>query len=149
ASNGTSPYTFTLSAGSLPSGLSLNTNTGAISGTPDTQGSATFTVKATDKAGSSNIHQYTVTINAPVAITTTTLRGWSPNIPNYNQTVQTSGGTAPLTFKVFSGSLPTGLSLSSTGAITGTPTAQGTFTFTVKVTDAHGSSAKKQYTVTI
>jgi hypothetical protein len=68
----------------------------------------------------------------------------------YNQSVSASGGTSPYAFSVSSGALPTNLILNSaTGAITGTPTAAGTFTFTITATDATGCSGSRQYTMTI
>ena len=60
----------------------------------------------------------------------------------YSSAITASGGTAPYTFALNSGSLPGGLSLNpTTGAITGTPTTAGAFTFTVKVTDSTGGTA--------
>ena len=60
----------------------------------------------------------------------------------YSSAITASGGTAPYTFALNSGSLPGGLSLNpATGAITGTPTTAGAFTFTVKVTDSTGGTA--------
>ncbi|HEX3069162.1 MAG TPA: ice-binding family protein [Thermoanaerobaculia bacterium] len=68
----------------------------------------------------------------------------------YNQSVSASGGTAPYAFSVSSGALPTSLILNpATGAITGTPTVPGTFTFTITATDATGCSGSRQYTMTI
>lgn len=68
-------------------------------------------------------------------ITTTSLPYGIVNSP-YSQTLQASGGTTPYTWSISSGSLPDGVSLnSSTGTISGTPTTEGTFNFTVKVTD--------------
>jgi hypothetical protein len=68
----------------------------------------------------------------------------------YNQIVSASGGTPPYSFAISSGALPTGLLLNpSTGAITGTPTAAGTFTFTITATDANGCSGSRLYTINI
>lgn len=66
----------------------------------------------------------------------------------YNQTISASGGTAPYTYSVTMGSLPTGLTLnSSTGVLSGTPTAGGTFTFTVTATDNEGCTGTATYTI--
>jgi hypothetical protein len=78
-----------------------------------------------------------------------------PTLPNgtltvpYSQTITASGGTAPITFTVTSGTLPPGLALSSSGVVSGTPTAAGSFSFTVRATDANGCFAVISYTVLI
>lgn len=149
AVGGTSPLTFSISAGSLPTGLSLNSSTGTITGTPTVAGASTFTVKATDVPGAFDTHVYTITINSTFSITTTTLASWAVNRPGYNQTVATSAGTSPITFSISAGALPSGLSINaSTGAITGTPATLSSSTFTVKAVDASGTSATQQLTIT-
>jgi len=70
----------------------------------------------------------------PLAISTTTLPNGEVGIA-YNQSIVATGGTTPYTFTVFSGTLPSGLSLSVAGALTGTPSVAGTFNFTVRVVD--------------
>jgi hypothetical protein len=67
----------------------------------------------------------------------------------YSQTVSASGGTSPYVFSISSGALPTGLLLNSAGAITGTPTAAGTFTFTITARDANGCFGSRLYDITI
>ncbi len=67
----------------------------------------------------------------------------------YSQSLYASGGTAPYTWSLISGSLPTGLSISSTGAITGTPTAGGTAGFTANVMDSAGGSALQTFSLPI
>lgn len=67
----------------------------------------------------------------------------------YNQTITASGGSSPYTFTVSSGSLPPGLNLSSSGALTGTPTSPGTFNFTVAAADQTGCPGSQAYAITI
>jgi Synergist-CTERM protein sorting domain-containing protein len=67
AATGTTPITWSINAGTLPAGLSLDASTGEISGTPTAEGTANFTVKATNSAGS-NTKTFTVTINAAPAV---------------------------------------------------------------------------------
>ncbi len=144
ASGGTTPYTYTIATGSLPSGLSLNSSTGAITGTPTQAG--TFTIKVTDATGATATSSCTFTINGPLTLPCPTTTSGDVNTA-FSSAVTASGGTAPYTYSVV-GTLPTGLSLnSSTGAITGTPTQPGTFT--IKVTDAAGATASTPCSFTI
>ena len=67
----------------------------------------------------------------------------------YSQTLTATGGTAPFTFSVSSGVLPPGLTLSSAGVISGTPTAAGAFSFTVEALDSNGCTGTRDYTLVI
>jgi hypothetical protein len=78
-----------------------------------------------------------------------------PTIPSgvtgvaYNQTFTASGGTTPHTFSVIAGALPPGLTLSSSGLLSGTPTQTGNSTFTVRAMDAGGCTGTREYTLSI
>jgi hypothetical protein len=111
----------------------------------DSKGHHGFMCQATAATGS---RDYTLTINSPVGITTATLPNWTVSQPGYSQVITTSDGTAPYTFSS-TGTLPPGLALDTSGALTGTPAAVGDYTFTVIVTDAVGDTANQAYTVTI
>lgn len=76
--------------------------------------------------------------NYPLIVTTASLPDATVGTP-YNATLTATGGLAPYTWSVISGALPPGLSLDSAGNITGTPTAAGTFNFTVQVIDPIGN----------
>ena len=151
---GITPYTWAISNESLPAGLTLDTSTGVISGTPATPGTAAFTVQATDSENPAMTatEPLSITVNpAPLAVTTTSLPGATVG-GSYRQTLAASGGIAPYTWSVSSGSLPTGLSLNpSTGVISGTPAVLGTSTFTVTVTDAQtpAMTASQQLSITV
>ena len=67
----------------------------------------------------------------------------------YTATITASNGTAPYSFGVTAGSLPPGLTLASSGALTGTPIAVGTFSFTVTATDSAARTGSRAYTVGI
>jgi hypothetical protein len=146
---GATPYTWAVTTGSLPAGLSLNSSTGVISGSPTTAGSPTFTVTLTDANSQTATHSYTVGILAAPSITTTTLPGGEVGVP-YNQPVIGAGGSTPYSWSVTAGSLPAGLTLNtSTGVISGSPTTAGSPTFTVTLTDANNQTASQGYTVGI
>ena len=150
ASGGTGPYTFALISGALPTGLSLNAATGAITGTPSGSGTSNFTVQATDANGNIGSRAYTVNIGtATLTVNPASLPNGSQGIA-YSQTVTASGGTAPYTFALISGALPAGLSLNAaSGAITGTPSGSGTSNFTVQATDSNGNIGSRAYAVNI
>jgi hypothetical protein len=141
--SGTGPITFAVSAGSLPPGLTLNSSTGVISGTPTTAGAYTFTVTATNAVGSASV-TYSQNVTAPAA----TVPAFTSPAPAasivagrpYTVTVTASGSTP--TYAVTAGSLPLGLTLnSSTGVISGTPTTPGAYTFTITATNVAGAAS--------
>jgi len=143
ATGGVAPYTWSVTSGSLPDGLSLGASTGVISGTPATPGTSTFTVTATDAGNPAATATATLTIAvvAPLTITTTSLPDATAG-QAYSQPLSADGGVAPYTWSVSSGSLPDGLNLgASTGVISGTPDTPGTSTFTVTATDAENPAA--------
>ncbi len=151
ASGGTAPYTWSVASGSLPAGLSLSSG-GVISGTPTSAGTSTFTVKATDSSASpgpySATQQLTITVPLSSLVITTSSLPTGVLTQAYSATLQAQGGTPPYSWSVPSGKLPAGLSLAaSTGAISGTPTALGTFSVIFQVTDS--SSPPQSATVTI
>jgi len=149
ASGGTTPYTWTITVGSLPAGLSLAAATGVISGTPTAAGTANFTVTLTDAAFASLPKVFSLTINAVLTVATASpLPGGTIGMA-YSTTLAAGGGTAPLSWSITAGALPAGLSLAATGVISGTPTGTGTASFTVTVTDAATASASKALSLTI
>src|SRR3984957_19531357 len=145
---GTSPFTWSVSSGSLPPGVTLGASTGLLSGTPTTAGTYPFTVKVTDNSGLSITEAATVTIIPGPSMTFAAPPGGWPHTV-YGYTLTESGGTSPFTWSVSSGSLPAGISLSPSGNLSGTPTATGTSSFTVKVTDASGQSATQATSISI
>ncbi len=239
---GTGPFTFSTASGTLPPGLTLNTATGVLSGTPTTSGDYAFTVRVVDAfgatdtkgaslsvrtipgaptigtvtggttsavvrwtaptgTGNSPITGYLVTpylnrvAQTPVSVDSTstsqtltdltaggtytftvaarnaigtgpassasgavtlnsapTISSTPPNGEvgaGYSHQLTSAGGTDPLTYAVTAGELPAGLSISRAGLIFGTPTATGSSTFTVRVTDADAATSTREFTVVI
>jgi len=147
AVGGNGGYTFTVSSGSLPVGLSLSSG-GVLTGTSTTTGTANFDVTATDAFGCTGVNSYSISINcSTITIAPASL---PPGVvtSNYTATISASGGNGPYTFTNIIGSLPAGLSLASNGNITGSP-AGGSATFTVQATDASGCTATKSYTISV
>ncbi|WP_336691434.1 IPTL-CTERM sorting domain-containing protein [Delftia acidovorans] len=139
ASGGATPYTFAMAGGStLPAGLSLS-SAGVISGTPTAAGPFSFTVQATDNSSISGQRAYSGSVAAAAVVLTpaaSTLPAARLNTAYAGQTFTASGGTAPYTY-ASSGTLPTGMTFNaSTGVLGGTPTAAGSFTFTITATDS-------------
>ena len=147
ASGGTPPYTWSAPFAAPPAGLTLSA-AGVLSGTPTSAGTTNFTVRLTDAVGAVVNKGFAVTINSAPSITTASLPNGTAGTA-YSQTLAGTGGTIPYTWTVSAGALPAGLSLSSAGVLSGTPTTGGTSNFTVKLTDAAGGSATQNYTVTI
>ena len=139
ATGGVTPYaSWTVTSGSLPGGLSLASATGVISGTPTSAGTSNFTVKVTDAQANSKTASLSITVNAILQITTASpLPAGEVGATYTGVTLAATGGVPPYTtWSVTTGSLPGGLTLNSaTGAITGTPTASGSFPFTMQVKD--------------
>ena len=151
ASGGSSTYTtWSITSGTLPGGLSLGSSTGVISGTPTIATTTTITVRVTDSLGGIGARSLSLTIAAPPTITTTSPLPIGEIGIAYSEALQASGGSGTYTtWSITSGTLPDGLSLSSAGVISGTPTTAGAPSFTVKVTDSLGGTATKDLSVTI
>ncbi|WP_198513201.1 Ig domain-containing protein, partial [Brucella pituitosa] len=158
ASGGATPYTYKeYDKAKQPAGLTLNSSTGVFSGTPTKAGTYKFWLGATDKngdggesAGTNGWREYSVTIaEAP------TIKIGPQNIPDtkvgksYDLQFAAEGGTGPYTYKVITGTLPTGLTLSTDGKLTGTTTEAKTFNFTVEAKDAEGYLGTRSSTIVV
>lgn len=145
ATNGSGPYTFAVTSGSLPPGLSLSAG-GALAGTPTKGGSYTFTVQASGSGASPGTRTYTLAIALGVA--PTALPAGVTGVA-YSQALSLTGATAPVVFTVADGALPPGLTLGADGVISGVPTQKGAYAFTAKATDASSAAGSATYTLTI
>lgn len=149
ATGGVPPYTWSIASGALPTGLSLDA-AGDLIGTPTVPGTASFTARVTDSAMTMTTKPLTLTVAPPALVLgPVTLAGGLIG-DAYAETLTASGGLAPYAFAIISGSLPIGVSLNpSSGALTGSLGAAGTFTFTARVTDQLGTQTSRAYSVTI
>jgi prepilin-type N-terminal cleavage/methylation domain-containing protein len=151
ATDGTPTYTWALASGSLPPGLSLS-SAGAISGTPTSDGSYNFTVQVRDSDNPQRIatKSLAITINPnKPRITTEFLAYGTAGTPYPSTTLSATGGKPSYTWSLQSGSLPPGLSLSGGGIISGTPSTEGTYSFTVRVTDSGSPPRTHEKTLSI
>jgi PKD repeat protein/flagellar hook assembly protein FlgD len=146
AASGSPTPTFSLSSGQLPDGLTLDAG-GKLSGAPTTAGTFTFSVTATNPAGTATGGPYTITVDAKPAITSSAPPAGSIGVP-YDFALTASGAPAP-TFALASGALPDGLALDQDGRLHGTPTREGRYTFTVSAQNRAGSATVGPYTVAI
>ena len=144
ATGGVPPYTLS-SSGSLPAGTTFSN--GVLSGTVTATGTFTFTVTATDSAGSSSSKSFTIHATAATLVITTANLGNGTVGSPYSGSVSATGGVLPYTWTA--SGMPSGLSISAVGAISGTPIAAGTYSVSVTVTDSAGTKASQGYTVTI
>jgi hypothetical protein len=150
ASGGTAPYTYTISAGVQPNGLSVDSAGGTLSGTPcDVAQGYSFTVQAVDASSCTGTVAYTLNVVCPtITLSSPPLAGGVVGVA-YSQTITASGGTGPYAYTITSGAQPTGLNLSGGGVLSGAPTTEGTYTFTVTATDTCGCTGSQSYSVTV
>jgi hypothetical protein len=146
ATGGTTPYGWALISGTLPVGLTLNTQTGQIGGTPTASGTSTLTFKVTDSTlpipQSASVTLTLTIASATLTITTATLPEAQTSVP-YSVSLAATGGTTPYTWALTSGRMPSGLTLNTqTGQISGTPTVSGNTVLTFSVTDSTTPTAR-------
>jgi hypothetical protein len=139
ADGGVSPYAWSITKGTLPAGLTLDSGSGAISGVPTASGDFTFTARVSDNSTpvKSDTQRYTITIGGGAGPVITTM-----SMPDgvleaaYNVSVRALGGATPYTWGIARGHLPDGLTIDAiSGVIWGTPTKNGNYNFTVQVSD--------------
>ncbi|HEV8146451.1 MAG TPA: Ig domain-containing protein, partial [Bryobacteraceae bacterium] len=150
-------FSWSITQGALPPGLNGNQISSgdftqfAISGTATTLGSYNFTVRAvgTTSTGPPPVgqRQYTITVSNALALTTTSPLPGGTVATAYSTTFVATGGTTPYSFTA--SGVPLGLSLSTAGVLSGTPTTAGNYNLQVSVTDKNSTIVTKPYTLSI
>jgi hypothetical protein len=150
ASGGTPPYTWTLAPGStpLPIGLTLSTD-GVLTGSPSSAGTFSFSLRVADAAGGALTQTFSLPVTQGLAITTASTLPPATAGAAYTATLAAAGGQPEYRWTLATGALPTGLTLSTAGVVSGTPGAVGTFNFQARVTDAAGAEAVAALTLVV
>ncbi len=135
STGGTAPYTYTLSTGALPLGVTLS-SAGLLSGTPTQRGNYSFSVRSQDSVNAFVIKGYTGTVQNPTLSISPVAATAVQNVA-FSQALTASGGVTPYSYLLETGAFPVGISISAAGVFSGTTAAApSSFPVTVRVTDA-------------
>ncbi|ENY80937.1 hemagglutinin-like protein [Sphingopyxis sp. MC1] len=152
ASGGVGPFSYSV-IGTLPAGLAFGGN--MLTGTPSAPGVYPITVTATDSGSTGPGAPFAVSVNyslsvpAPTIVLGPAALAGATVAASYSQTLTASGGVGGYAYAVTTGALPTGLTLSGGGGLSGTPTVGGSFGFTITATDANGQAGAQAYTLVV
>jgi putative Ig domain-containing protein len=140
----------------MPNGLTMASSYGvqstSVTGTPTTEETQNCTVQVKDPCGNTATKALGITIDPPRPLVITNqsseLRPGTVGSP-YAANLFADGGVRPWRWAVVAGQLPPGVVLNTSGSFSGTPSAAGRFTFTVRVTDAKGVQASREFSITV
>ena len=146
---------YQITSGTIPAGLSFSVNNNHlnITGTPTATGTVSFTLNISDTSGDTDSQDYTLSVNPAITFSPTSLPSGTVNTA-YSQTITATGSSGALSvnYNVTSGTIPAGMNFSINAnqlIITGTPTTNGTLTFTLTATDSNNNQATRNYTLTV
>jgi hypothetical protein len=150
---GTPGYSkYQVASGTLPTGLTLNSTNGQLTGTPTSTGNFSIVIQAQDSTGAIASKPYNFVINvAPSIAGPNSLPNWTVGQPYPPQTIVPQGGTPGYSnFTIVGGSLPAGMTLDPvTGVISGTPTVAGPVNIQVQVQDSTGAKTTTPYSFVV
>jgi hypothetical protein len=143
---------YSIVSGGLPSGVSLNSSTGAITGTaPAVSGNVTnnFTIRASDGQGNTADRAFSLgTLQTVITWNTGTSLSGATQSSSYSTNLSASSNVGSVSYSVVSGSVPSGMSVNSSGTLSGSPSATGSYSFTVRAT-ANGDSADRTFSISV
>jgi hypothetical protein len=142
ATGGKPAYKWTIEGGTLPTGLQIDANSGAISGTPTTAGAGTVTLAVTDSLGLKVTVNVNVTVVPRLLLTKQALPAAKAG-SRYGAVIAKTGGARPYTWRATG--LPAGVKLLAGGRLSGTPTKAGTYRIKVQVRDGLGAVSSRTY----
>lgn len=148
-SGGVYPYTYSMVSGALPPGIHLDTANGNLAGTPAAAGQYTFTIGVRDKNNAYAERQFTQVIGEPLHFVTPYDLPRAATEAAYSVRLSADGGTAPYMFALVGNTLPDGFRLDQDGLISGLPSGSGQHYFSVRVDDAAGGTATRDFTLGI
>jgi hypothetical protein len=146
ATGGRGPYTW--SATGLPTGLSIDPATGAISGTATAPANGPVTITVKDSLGLTATATVGLRVESRLAVLKTPLRAGKVR-SRYSVRLSTTGGVGPFTWVRLTGKLPAGMTLSRTGQLSGKPRKAGTYRFRLQAADALGIKASAGFVLRI
>ncbi|TKC60030.1 T9SS type B sorting domain-containing protein [Pedobacter hiemivivus] len=150
ATGGSGAYTYSITTGVLPTGLTFDPITREIKGTPTSQaGTYPIQITVADTEGKTTIANYSILVKDPLLLLTKSLPDGTVGVAYATQTLTgATGGVGPYTY--LGSNFPPGLTFNpATLQVSGTPTASGSYIATVKVTDADGTVANQTYTIKV
>lgn len=146
---GTGLYKFKRTAGVWPKGMSMN-GFGLVKGKPMEAGSFPISIEVRDELKFRSTYEFVLVVDppAPMVVAPESLPG-ATRLVAYSQQLSTAGGVGPFKYKLTTGIMPTGMSVTGTGLVRGTPKVTGTFPITVTVTDSLKHTTTKDYVLEV